>query len=123
MKRDTEKNIFQSMIVERSKRKAVQIAACLINNNTKYAGFIINISSRGVGLYLNTKFSESTIECEKGSILKLELESPSGESISMQCKVMWLRIKKRPENSLTTSLGLEVFNPSPSFMKLFESLF
>ena len=122
MKKKSERNIVQSEVLERSIRKAVRISTRLINGDEQYDGYIINISSRGVGLYVNTKFPVRTIDCRKGSLLKLELQSPFGEDISLQCKVRWFRMQEGSEHGLIMNMGMEVIDPTPVFMNMFNSL-
>jgi hypothetical protein len=122
MERKTERNLYQSTIAERLKRKSVHLPAHLVVGDRKYAGFIVNISCRGIGMYVVTKFSEGTIDCAGGSVLTLEAQSPSGEVLSLQCTIKWLRIRKYSQVSLTTSIGMEIIDPPVSFAKLFESL-
>ena len=122
MKKQIEKNIVKSRIEERSLRKAVQLTTHLIVHNKKYEGSITNISSSGVGMFIDTNFRESTIDCTEGSILTLELKSTSGESISLQCSIKWLRIQKYAQNTLTTSMGMEVMHPPENFIQMFREL-
>lgn len=122
MERKTERNIFQSEIAERPIRKSVQFNAHLIIGDKRYDGYIINISNRGVGMYVVTKFSEGTVDCASGSILKLETRSPYGELLSLRCRIKWLRIQKYSSNCLTTSIGMEVIDPPSSFLDLFHKI-
>jgi len=122
MERKTERNIFQSTIAERLKRRSVHFPARLIVGERSYTGFIINISCRGVGMYVVTKFSEGTINCTSGSVLTLETRSPSGALLSLQCNIKWLRIREHSQANLTTSIGMEIIDPPAVFVRLFESL-
>ena len=118
-----EKSIVNADVMERQVRKAVKLPANLIVSGKKHSGFIINISLKGVGMFvINTTFPESTINCTKGSLLKLEVQSTLGVYLILQCRIRWLKINKCSSNIITTSMGMEVIDPPPSFMKLFESL-
>ena len=121
MKRQMEKNIFEAQTAERPARKPVQFQSYLIVGENRYDGNIINISTTGVAMYVNTHFPEKTIDCKKGEILKLELQAPLGKLISLKCKIKWLRFKHYPEG-LTTSMGMEIIGPPADFINLFNSL-
>ncbi len=119
----TEKNIVKADVMERPVRKAVKLPTNLIVSGKKHSGFIINISAKGVGMFIiNTTFPESTINCSKGSLLKLEVQSTLGVYLTLQCRIRWLRIKKCSSQGVTTSMGMEVIDPPPSFMKLVRNL-
>jgi len=123
MSNRTEKSIVKADVMERPKRKAVKLSTNLIAAGKKHSGYIINISSKGVGMFvINTTFPESTINSTKGSILKLEVQSTLGVYLTLQCRIRWLRIKKCASRGMTTSMGMEVVDPPPSFLKLFQSL-
>ena len=120
--RKKERNIYQEEILERPVRKAVQFPAQLISGDERYNGFVINMSVRGVGMFVNTSFPENTINCTRGSVLGLELVTPTGELLTLQCEVRWIRIQESPSEGLTTSMGMEVIAPPPGFMQLFNNL-
>jgi len=118
-----EKNIVNSDVRERPARKAVKLPTNLIADGNNHSGFVINISSKGVGMFvINTTFPESTINGTKGSLLKLEVQSTLGVYLTLQCRIRWLRIKKGSSRGMTTSMGMEVIDPPPSFIKLCKSL-
>jgi len=119
----TEKSIVKADVMERPVRKAVKLTTNLIAAGKRHSGFITNISSKGVGMFvINTTFPESTIDSTKGSLLKLEVKSTLGVYLTIQCRIRWLRIKKCSSPGMTTSMGMQVIDPPPSFVKLFKSL-
>jgi hypothetical protein len=123
MSRRIEKHIVKEGVMERPMRRAVHLPTNLIAAGEKHSGFVINISGQGVGMFvLNTTFPESTINCTKGSLLKLEVQSTLGVYLTLQCRIRWLRIKKCSSTGMTTSMGMEVIDPPPSFIKLVKSL-
>jgi hypothetical protein len=117
-----EKNIFGPTIAERPVRKSVHFPVNLKTADREYEGFIINISSKGLGLYISTSFPESTIDCDRGSILTLQMQSPFGETLELRCCIRWLRIRQMSDQEITTSMGMELINPPDGFVKLFNSL-
>jgi hypothetical protein len=109
--------------MERPVRRSVNLPSTLIAGGKKHEGFITNISAKGVGMFvINTTFPDSTIDCTKGSVLRLELQSPLGVYVVLQCRIKWLRIKKSSSRDVTTSMGMDLIDPTPSFIKLFNSL-
>ena len=122
MKLQKEKNIVQSGTMVRSIRKSVQLSTDLIVSDKSYSGRITNISSSGVGMYIDSTFQEGIINYDIKSLLTLELRSPFGEHISLNCKVKWLRIYERLSDGITTRMGLEIIDPPPNFIRLFENL-
>jgi len=121
MKKQLEKNIFHELTAERPARKSVQFSTHLIVGDIRYVGNIINISTTGVAMYVNTHFPDNTIDCKKGEILMLELQSPLGKSIKLKCQIKWLRFQHYSEG-LTTSMGMEIINPPADFINLFNTL-
>jgi len=121
MKKQLEKNIFHELTAERPARKSVQFSTHLIVGDIRYVGNIINISTTGVAMYVNTHFPDNTIDCKKGEVLMLELQSPLGKPIKLKCQIKWLRFQHYSEG-LTTSMGLEIINPPADFINLFNTL-
>ena len=122
MKRTTEKNIHDSKVLERPVRKAVNMPSRLILGDQIYDGFVVNISARGVGMFVTTAFNENIMNCQKGTILTLELQSILGETISLECVIQRLRIQKCSTHDLITNIGMEVVAPPNNFVAMFESL-
>jgi hypothetical protein len=117
-----ERNILGPTIAERPVRKSVHFPVNLKSAGREYKGFIINISSKGLGLYISTSFPESTIDCDRGSILTLQMQSPFGGTLDLRCCIRWLRIRQMPDQEITTSMGMELIDPPEGFIKLFNSL-
>ena len=122
MKRKIEKNIHQSNILERPKRKGIHISAQLTVGDKKYNGFIINISAHGVKAYINTTFDESVIDCNRDTIVKLEMKPASGDIFTLQCKIKSMRIQESSEDGLISSFGMEVIDPPHNFKILLQRL-
>ena len=121
MKKQLEKNIFHELTAERPARKSVQFSTHLIVGDIRYVGNIINISTTGVAMYVNTHFPDNTIDCKKGEVLMLEVQSPLGKPIKLKCQIKWLRFQHYSEG-LTTSMGMEIINPPADFINLFNTL-
>ena len=122
MKKKIEKNIHQSKVLERPVRKGVHIPTQITVGSVTYDGFIINISSHGVKVYINTTFTESVIDCNSDSTIKLDIKPALGDVLTVQCKIKSLRIQKSSPNGLITSLGMEVIDPPNNFETLIQRL-
>lgn len=122
MKKQSEKNIVQSGTKERPVRKYIQLPVNLVICDKSYSGMIINISSSGVGMYVDTTFQEGILNVDKISLLRLEFYSTLGERIILSCKVKWLRIQEEVSHGLTTSMGMEIIDPPSTFISLFQNL-
>jgi len=122
MKRTTEKNIHNSKIVERPVRKAVNMHTRLFIRNQVYEGFVVNISARGIGMFINTAFNASILHGHDGTILTLEVQSALGEIITLECIIRRLRIQKCSKDDIITTIGMEVIDPPQHFVAMFESL-
>lgn len=122
MKKQNEKNIVQSGTKERPVRKYIQLPVNLVVRDKSYSGMIINISSSGVGMYVDTTFQEGILNIDKVSSFRLEFHSTLGERISLSCKVKWLRIQEQVSQGLTTSMGMEIIDPPSTFISLFQNL-
>ena len=105
---------------ERLLRRPVHFPAHIISEDKRYGGFIINISAYGLGMFIDTDVPESDIQCNEGSIIRVEFTSDLGQLIALQCKIIWLSTQERPQVGLTTGIGMEVIDPPPAFVKLFD---
>jgi hypothetical protein len=122
MKKKIEKNIHQSKVLERPARKGIHIPTQITVGSVTYDGFIINISSHGVKVYINTTFTESVIDCTSDSTIKLDIKPALGDVLTVQCEIKSLRIQKSSPNGLITSLGMEVIDPPNNFDTLIQRL-
>ena len=122
MKKKTEKNIHNSRVLERPVRKSANFPTRLIIRNKTYDGFVVNISARGIGMFINTAFNASILHGRNGTILTLEVQSAFGDIITLECIIRRLRIQKCSENDIITTIGMEVIDPPPNFIAMFESL-
>jgi hypothetical protein len=118
----TEKNIVQSKTLERLKRKSVHFPITLIADDNTFSGFITNLSSSGVSMYVDITFHKELINFNKESTLSLEFQSPVGELISLNCRVKWLRVQELAPQSLMTSMGMEIIAPPSNFLSLIRRL-
>jgi len=89
------------------KRIVAGYKAEIIYEGKSYDGVIDDLSESGVGIIISP--SETTIAIPPGAELELKFQPVSGETLNLQCKVMWLR--KAPPHNLAVKIGLEIINP------------
>jgi hypothetical protein len=125
--------------------------AKLISGKKVYDGFIENISEHGIRwyhnsgviedlsglsdesegkIYIKTAPSKIALNCNPGSIIDLEFQISSGETISLQCRVIWSKTRlhgpaKRihfdtpPEYTI---MGMEIIAPPQQYKKFFKGI-
>ncbi len=95
-------------------RKVVSYKAELAHGNTRYPGFIGNLSSDS--LYMITFPSNNPVRLTPGTMLQVKLDPPDKEPVCLHCKVKWSY--KTPPHGLTQSIGMEIIDSFPSFHDL-----
>ncbi|MBI4682950.1 MAG: PilZ domain-containing protein [Nitrospirae bacterium] len=105
----------------RSTRYRVFTDSEIISGNKRYEGVIGNISENGV--YIRIKSVDARINFTPESICALKFELPSEETITLRSRLVYAY-----EIPLVTSqgkfaynLGLEIIDPLPEFIKLYEA--
>ena len=105
----------------RSKRKNVNINGEIILDELTCAGHIENVSENGIYVKISSEDPlSSSVRFTPGMELRIHFQSPSGEMLKLQCKVIW-SYKAEP-HGLTERIGMEVIFPPPGFMKLYKEL-
>jgi len=102
----------------RHKRAIVSLQAEIIANDKRYASSIENLSDEGA--YIVMANAQAPLNISTDSCLELKFRLPSGEKISLQCKVKWLY--QNPPHGYTNSLGLEIMEKPPEYNEALKSL-
>ncbi len=92
------------MEIRRSRRVVVSIEAELILDGTTWSGFIGNMSEDG--LYMRMPPSGSTPGISLDMPVTLQFQLPSGDGITLQCKVQW--INRQSSKDFINSIGMEI---------------
>jgi hypothetical protein len=95
----------------------VYLEAEIIFNNTSYEGKIENVSEKGV--LIRTFPENCSVDFHPGTIFKLKQELPSGEEVSIDCKVLWS--EKDKLDGISNNLGLEILEIPPQVKTLYSS--
>lgn len=131
----------------RSNRKRITVSmdAKLISGKKVYDGFIENISEHGIRwyhysgvvedfperkIYIKTAPSQIALNCNPGAIIDLEFQIPSGETISLQCRVIWSKSRLHgPAKRIHfdtphaySIIGMEIIAPPQQYKKFFKSI-
>ena len=72
------------------------------------------------GIKVTTEPNNSAVDYLSDEIIYLEFEIPSGEVLSLHCKVKWSR--KRSSDSIIEDIGLEIIEQSPKFEDFYKDL-
>jgi hypothetical protein len=103
-----------------SKRKIVSLNAELISGSKSYTGIIENVGVKGV--FIRIPSAESAIDFVPGATPQLKFQSPSGETLNLQCEIKWLHTYKTPSKDLINKIGMEIIDPPTIYTEFFKTL-
>jgi hypothetical protein len=106
------------MDARKHKRFIVSMEAELLFKTDHIACSIENISE--FGIYIITSYSKSETDFPPGTSLELKVKFPGGEDQRLNCKVKWQY--KTPPYGVTTSMGMEIVDPPPSYIESLKTL-
>jgi len=106
------------MEARKHKRFIVSLEAELLFGADHIACSIENISE--VGIYIITSHSKSDADFPPGTNLELIAKFPGGEDQRLNCKVKWQY--RTPPYGVTTSIGMEIVDPPPSYIESLKTL-
>ena len=106
------------MELRRHKRAIVSLQGEIIVNDTRYASSIENLSDEGA--YIVMANVQAAPNFSTDTCLELRFSLPSGEKISLHCKVKWLY--QNPPHGYTNSLGLEIMEKPPEYNEALKTL-
>ncbi len=106
----------------RSTRYRVFLDAEIISGSESYDGVIGNISENGV--YIRIKAVAARINFTPGTILDVKFKLPSEETITLSCRLVYAYEIPlvRSLGKFAYNLGLEIVDPLPEFIKLYETV-
>jgi hypothetical protein len=100
-------------------RIGVDLEAEIIFYNKSYEVKIENLSENG--FFIRTFPEHDSIDFHSGTIFKLKQELPSGEEVSMDCKVVWS--EKNVLDGVTNNLGLQILELPPQYDEYVKTLY
>lgn len=107
---------MKTMIRRLSERVLKELKARLILNKERYDATIENVSENGVKV-----MTCSDVDILSGEKIDVEFETPSGEVLSLHCRVIWS--SKLSSDSIFQNLGLEITENSAEYEEFYKSLF
>ena len=110
---------MKTMMQRFSERFPKELKAELILHGHRCDVTIENFAEDGIKVITEPK--NTAVGISSDEIIVLEFEIPSGEALSLHCKVKWS--SKRSSDSLIEDIGLEITEKSPIFEDYFKSLF
>jgi len=101
-------------------RIPVYIKTTIAAGDKTYAGVIGNISANGAFVENETK--KTVAPFMPGKELKLKFKTSPGNTLNLNCVVIWLYSKEATPDGFANSLGLEIIKPPAKFIKWLTSL-
>jgi len=100
-------------------RTPVRLKAKIISGGETYPGFIQNVSESGIGYFI-----ESVIKTEKDfapkKIIELSFQIPSGETLKLDCEIIWCSRKTPDDKSLT--IGIKIIKTPQKYKNFSKNL-
>jgi hypothetical protein len=104
----------------RYKRINFRLEAEVTYSNKRYNGFIENFSESGI---FKIVFPDESIqEFMPGALLGVNFQMPSGEKLSLNCIIKWLRIKTDSPFALKYNMGMEIIDPPQEYKSFIQTL-
>ena len=103
----------------RHERIVESLEAEIVSNGTVYSCIVMNFSAEG--LYIVTATANSIVEIAPSTVLQLKCMLPSGNRLSMDCKIIWFQTKTSP-HGVAFSLGLEIIDPPQEYKDFVETV-
>jgi hypothetical protein len=122
MQHTTEKNRVRAQAKQRPKRKVVHFRGSLITGGIQKRGYIVNISTRGIGMYIERNSGGSSKDYASGTHITLEFIFPTGEPLTLNCTVKWIRVHDIPQHGIIHSLGMELIDPPVRYTEFLNTL-
>ena len=106
---------MKTMMARLSERFLKEFKAEMILSLDRYEATIENFSENGIKV-----ITDAAVDFLPDETIDLEFEIPSGEVMSLHCKVKWSN--KLSSDSLIQDIGLEITENSPEYEDFFKSL-
>ena len=100
-------------------RTPFRLKAKIISGGKTYPGSIQNVSESGIGYFI-----ESVIKVDKDfapkKIIELSFQIPSGETLNLDCEIMWCSRKTPDDKKLT--IGIKIIKPTQKYKNFAKNL-
>ncbi len=100
----------------RFERIKIVLKADITLSNTSYKVFVVNLSKEGA--FVTTAPLNKPIVFDPGTSLKLVIELPSGDEVSLSCTVAWS--KECDPQGLASDIGLKITDPPLEYVEFLK---
>jgi hypothetical protein len=104
----------------RSQRVDFKVKAKSISKNKGYQGSIENFSKEGM---MNVIPNGQLIEMLPGATIGISFQTPSGETLNLECEVKWILHQSNLPFGINHQIGMEIKNPPQKYNEFVESLY
>jgi hypothetical protein len=116
----TKKKRFKILNEERSLRIPAFFRAKLISGGKSYEGITGNLSESGA--LLETVPTKTVTDFIPGKRLELDLQIPSGETLNLHCKIVWLYTEITRSHDLENKMGIKIVDPPSKYKEFLKTL-
>ena len=102
-----------------SDRVPARLNAVMSIGHKRYTVTIGNFSENG--MYMEIDPVNTAVDCSHGTVIDLKFQIPSGEKLSLHCRIIWTG-NVSPDGPVNT-LGLTIAEPSPLYDEFFKGLY
>ena len=92
----------------------------IISDGKSFAGTIENVSESGIG-YIITSSMQNPDEFSPEKVISLSFKVPSGDTVSVNCRIVWLA-KSLPDGK-TLTLGMKLVDIPHEYREWINNLF
>ncbi|MHA2010670.1 MAG: PilZ domain-containing protein [Promethearchaeota archaeon] len=104
----------------RSPRVVFKLNATSTSGNTSYNGYIENFSREGM---LKIIPNGQVLNILLWSTMHVSLETPSGQNITLECEVRWVRRYSNMPFGLIYKVGMKIKNPPQKYNEFIHVLY
>jgi hypothetical protein len=104
----------------RSTRIDLRLRARSILKDNVYKGSIENFSREGM---MEVILNRQVLGMLPGTTIGVSFQTPSGETLNLECEVKWIRHLSNLPFAVTHHIGMEIKNPPQKYMEFVESLY
>ncbi len=104
----------------RFKRVNFTLHAEIVLKDNNYKGIIENLSEKG--LFKIVIIEKDLTDFVPGATPEVKFQIPSGDTLNLNCNIVWVRIDKEPDGGLRYNMGLEIISPPPEYIEFVGTL-
>jgi hypothetical protein len=102
-----------------SRRMDVHIKAEIALNGKTYAGYVKNVSEKGLGYFIASSLPDPGMLAPLNTV-EMRFQAPSGQTYDLRCKIIWFS-KTLPHGN-TLILGMKIIDPPETYKEWIKKL-